>query len=200
MENGRETNRFQSVLKAYHYKRRTQFIAGFLSAIVMISVVFSMTQMADATNISATCGYLEHRHTGECYYRRLVCTETASDHMHDESCFEYVLICGKHAHVHNASCFTSQGSGHFLSLLELFSPIAQNAPEQVIINPVPQTVVPDAQIIHPQIIPEAVKESIEKKEENRTAETEAPVLQPVKDSGPEAAVTEENQEAANAQH
>ncbi|MBR2811595.1 MAG: hypothetical protein IKD69_09470, partial [Solobacterium sp.] len=107
----------------------------------------SMVRKADATNIAPSCGYVEHKHTASCYYRKLACQNSDPDHVHDENCFEYVLVCGMHGHVHNAQCFETESNGHFVSLIELFSPATSTAPEQVIVETASRAVTDNVEII-----------------------------------------------------
>ncbi|MBR2726511.1 MAG: hypothetical protein IKD71_01285, partial [Solobacterium sp.] len=82
-----------------HLKKMITTASISLSLLVMLSVSLSMVQKADATNIAPSCGYVEHKHTASCYYRKLVCQNSDPDHVHDENCFDYVLVCGMHGHV-----------------------------------------------------------------------------------------------------
>ena len=117
-----------------HLNKLIAVVSISLSLMVMMSVSLSMVQKADATNIAPNCGYVEHKHTAKCYYRKLICQNSDPEHIHDENCFEYVLMCGMHGHIHNAQCFETESNGHFVSLIELFSPTTSTAPEQVIVE------------------------------------------------------------------
>ena len=128
--------RLQSVIREEKLRRKTGMIAAVLSVFVLFTVTLSMTQMADAANTNPTCGYLEHKHAASCYYRKLTCTDTNTNHVHNESCYEQVLVCGKHGHTHHAACFESVSSGHFVTLLELFSPTSHTSADQVVISAV----------------------------------------------------------------
>ncbi|MBR2810819.1 MAG: hypothetical protein IKD69_05495, partial [Solobacterium sp.] len=145
----------------------------------------SMVQKADATNIAPNCGYVEHKHTAKCYYRKLICQNSDPEHIHDENCFEYVLMCGMHGHIHNAQCFETENNGHFVSLIELFSPTTSTAPEQVIVETASHPVIDNDEIVptpepvvHNSLPDEAVLEEFNRldQQEENVQETQPPVL------------------------
>ncbi|MBR2811497.1 MAG: hypothetical protein IKD69_08975, partial [Solobacterium sp.] len=152
-----------------------QSIIIMMSFFIMLSVTLSLTQVADATNISASCGYVEHTHTPDCYYKKLTCTNTDPGHTHDLDCFDYVLICGQHAHTHNATCFETKDTGHFVTLLSLFSPVNQTQSDEVVVSMAPkpeQEIIemPETELVHR--VPTVIKEQEEQKKNQETAETQ----------------------------
>lgn len=120
------TNTFRDSIKAAD-RHKKQKICGIsilllLSIIVTLNVFWSLRKTGLALAGTASCGIEEHTHTDKCVgEKKLICTlsepiaettaETTSEisvtpHVHTDSCYEVVYICGKTEHTHSLECYS----------------------------------------------------------------------------------------------
>ena len=107
----RNNNRMQT--KQNHPYRAWQRVVSALACTVMLITSYGgMILPVKAAEQTAYCGHEEHRHSQECYEKRLICGHeetTGEPHVHTAECYQQqrVLICGLEeapGHIHDESC------------------------------------------------------------------------------------------------
>lgn len=90
--------------------RRLPKAKAFLAVLVAFCTVFSLMMPAATLEgqAQAACGLTEHTHDESCCESVLVCgQEEGEAHTHDESCYEEELICQIPEHTHSEECYAN---------------------------------------------------------------------------------------------
>ena len=78
-------------------------IVAVLALIAAAATTIALVQ--PATTLAYVCGMEEHVHTESCYENVLVCgQEEGEDHVHANECYEKQLVCDKVEHAHTDAC------------------------------------------------------------------------------------------------
>lgn len=99
----------QLFLKSHKHRRVGISVFLILAVIVVLAVVTILIKPAVSMTGDLTCTASEHIHNNECYCDILICGKNeASDHTHDEDCFEQknILVCyvEDETHTHSDEC------------------------------------------------------------------------------------------------
>ncbi len=87
--------------------RRRIFSVIALLCLVAAIFVFSWLKLTGITVTGgAFCQKEEHSHSGECFSSSLLCENTNESHVHEEVCYENLLVCPLEEHTHEVSCYS----------------------------------------------------------------------------------------------
>lgn len=83
-------------------------IVSVTAAIVVFVTTYALVLPAITMEIEADCGIEAHQHDDSCYEYGLICgLEESDQHQHGDGCYGRTgnLICGKEVHVHSEACY-----------------------------------------------------------------------------------------------
>ena len=107
--------KIRKLLKDRRFRRTWyRFVSGFAAVVVFITT-YALVLPAITLEKTAVCGIEEHQHDESCYEYRLVCGQEESEgHHHDDSCYTVTqeLVCGleEHQHSNENGCYDEEGN------------------------------------------------------------------------------------------